>query len=163
KALTMKFVPPDTCLKDYKKRRSAFLMKLSASTPNVSARAKEFRRWIDENSPYSAIATTTRAPPRSNSARHATRLWRGRAEQMFAAEELGHNRRVLPRREVERSAFAGAAWQLADLPHGWPPAHSMRALGLKGSGAPTNKCLANINKSRTGGVATKKRNRQRTG
>ena len=25
KALTMKFVPPDTCLKDYKKRRSAFL------------------------------------------------------------------------------------------------------------------------------------------
>ena len=24
-----------------------------ASTPNVSVRAKEFRRWIDENSPYS--------------------------------------------------------------------------------------------------------------
>ena len=53
KALTMKFVPPDNCLKDYKKRRSAFLKELIASTPNVSARAKEFRRWIDENSPYS--------------------------------------------------------------------------------------------------------------
>jgi hypothetical protein len=53
KTLTMKFVPPDTCLKDYKKRRSAFLTELIASTPNVSAR-EEFRRWIDENSPYSA-------------------------------------------------------------------------------------------------------------
>jgi hypothetical protein len=53
KALTMKFDPPDTSLKDYKKRRSAFLNELIASTPNVSARAKEFRRWIDENSPYS--------------------------------------------------------------------------------------------------------------
>ena len=52
KALTMKFVPPDTCLKEYKKRRSAFLKELIASTPNVNARAKEFRRWIDENSPY---------------------------------------------------------------------------------------------------------------
>jgi hypothetical protein len=52
-ALTMKFVPPDTCLKDYKKRRSSFLNELIASTPNVSARAKEFRRWIDENSPHS--------------------------------------------------------------------------------------------------------------
>ena len=52
KALTMKFAPPDTCLKDYRKRRSAFLKELIASTPNVSARAKEFRRWIDENSPY---------------------------------------------------------------------------------------------------------------
>jgi hypothetical protein len=53
KALTMKFVPPDTCLKDYKKRRNSFLNELIASTPNVSMRAKEFRRWIDENSPYS--------------------------------------------------------------------------------------------------------------
>jgi hypothetical protein len=53
KALTMKFVPPDNCLKDYKKRRSAFLKELIASTPSVSARAKEFRRWINENSPYS--------------------------------------------------------------------------------------------------------------
>jgi hypothetical protein len=53
KALTMKLVPPDTCLKDYKKRRSSFLEELIASTPNVSVRAKEFRRWIDENSPYS--------------------------------------------------------------------------------------------------------------
>jgi hypothetical protein len=51
----MKFVPPDTCLKDYRKRRSAVLTELIASTPNVSARAKEFRRWIDENSPYSDI------------------------------------------------------------------------------------------------------------
>jgi hypothetical protein len=53
KALTMTLVPPDTCLKDYKKRRSAFLEELIASTPNVSVRAKEFRRWIDENSPHS--------------------------------------------------------------------------------------------------------------
>ena len=36
---------------DYKKRRSAFLKELIASTPNV--RAQEFRRWIDKNSPYS--------------------------------------------------------------------------------------------------------------
>ena len=53
KAPTMKFVSPNTCLKDYKERRSAFLKELIASTPNVSVRAKEFRRWIDENSPYS--------------------------------------------------------------------------------------------------------------
>jgi len=53
KALAMKFLPPDTCLKDYRKRRSAFLNELIASTPNVSVRAKEFRRWIDENSPHS--------------------------------------------------------------------------------------------------------------
>jgi hypothetical protein len=46
----MKFVSPDTCCKDYKKRRSAFLKELIASTPNVSMRAKEFRRWIDRNS-----------------------------------------------------------------------------------------------------------------
>ena len=52
KALTMKFAPPDASLKDYKTRRSAFLRELIASTPNVSARAKEFRRWMDENSPY---------------------------------------------------------------------------------------------------------------
>ena len=49
----MKLVPPDTRLKGYKKRRGAFLEKLIASTPNVSVRAKEFRRWINENSPYS--------------------------------------------------------------------------------------------------------------
>jgi hypothetical protein len=48
----MKLVPPDTRLKDYKKRRSAFLDELIASTPNVSVRAKEFRRWIHENSPH---------------------------------------------------------------------------------------------------------------
>ena len=48
----MKFVPPDTSLKDYQTRRRAFLTKLIASTPNVSVRAKEFRRWMDENSPY---------------------------------------------------------------------------------------------------------------
>jgi hypothetical protein len=53
KALTMKFVPPDTCLKDYRKRRSSFLKELIASTLIVSVRAKEFRRWIDENSPHS--------------------------------------------------------------------------------------------------------------
>jgi hypothetical protein len=49
----MKFAPPDTCLEDYEKRRSMFLKELIASMPNVSIRAKEFRRWIDENSPYS--------------------------------------------------------------------------------------------------------------
>jgi hypothetical protein len=49
----MKFVSPDTYLKDYKKRRSAFLKELIALTPNVSVRAKEFRRWIEKNSPYS--------------------------------------------------------------------------------------------------------------
>jgi hypothetical protein len=49
----MKLAPPDTSLKDYKKRRSAFLNELISSTPNVSARAKEFRRWIDENRPHS--------------------------------------------------------------------------------------------------------------
>jgi len=53
KVSTMNFVPPDSCLKDYKKRRSAFLRHLIASTPNLSLRAKEFRRWIDENSPKS--------------------------------------------------------------------------------------------------------------
>jgi len=46
----MKFVPPDARLKDYKERRSAFLKELIASTPNVNVRAKELRRWIDENS-----------------------------------------------------------------------------------------------------------------
>jgi hypothetical protein len=49
----MKFAPPYTCLEDYEKRRRAFLKELIASTPNVSVRAKEFRRWIEENSPYS--------------------------------------------------------------------------------------------------------------
>ena len=52
KTQTMKFTPPDTCLEDYEKRRGAFLKDLIAFTPNVSVRAKEFRRWIDENSPY---------------------------------------------------------------------------------------------------------------
>jgi hypothetical protein len=47
----MKFARPDTCLEDYEKRRSAFLKELIASTPNASLRTKEFRRWIDENSP----------------------------------------------------------------------------------------------------------------
>jgi hypothetical protein len=48
----MKSAPPDTCLEDYEKRRGAFLKNLIAFTSNVSVRAKEFRRWIDENSPY---------------------------------------------------------------------------------------------------------------
>ena len=52
KALTMKFIPPDASLKDYKTRRSAFLAEVIALTPNVSTRAKEFRRWIDQNSPH---------------------------------------------------------------------------------------------------------------
>jgi hypothetical protein len=42
----------DGCLQDYEKRRGAFLKELIVSTPNVSLRAKEFRRWIEENSPY---------------------------------------------------------------------------------------------------------------
>jgi hypothetical protein len=57
----MKLVPPDTRLKDHKKRRSAFLQELIASTPNVSVRAKEFRRWIDENA---LIATMTKSKTR---------------------------------------------------------------------------------------------------
>jgi hypothetical protein len=48
----MKFAPPDICLEDYERRRGALLKELIASTPNVSLRAKEFRRWIEENSPY---------------------------------------------------------------------------------------------------------------
>jgi hypothetical protein len=52
-ASIIQFVPSDACLKDYKKRRSTFLKELIALTPNVSVRAKEFRRWIDENSPHS--------------------------------------------------------------------------------------------------------------
>jgi hypothetical protein len=52
KALTMKSVPSDTSLKDYKTRRSAFLAEVIALTPNVTTRAKEFRRWINENSPH---------------------------------------------------------------------------------------------------------------
>ena len=48
----MKFVPLDSCPQDYEKRRGAFLKELIASTPNVSLRAQEFRRWIDKNSPY---------------------------------------------------------------------------------------------------------------
>jgi len=47
-----KFIPSDTCLDDCKMRRSSFLKELIASTPNVNLRAREFRRWIDENSPY---------------------------------------------------------------------------------------------------------------
>jgi hypothetical protein len=49
----MKLVSPDAHCNDYKKRRGAFLKELITSTPNVSLRAQEFRRWIDENSPYS--------------------------------------------------------------------------------------------------------------
>jgi hypothetical protein len=41
----MKLVPPDTRLKDYKKRRSAFLEELIASTPNVSVRVRCAMRW----------------------------------------------------------------------------------------------------------------------
>ena len=50
KASIMKFVSSDIYSEDYRKRRSAFLKELIASTSNVSMRAKEFRRWIDENS-----------------------------------------------------------------------------------------------------------------
>jgi hypothetical protein len=60
----MKFAPPDTCLEDYEKRRRAFLKELIASTPNVTVRAKEFRRWIDENSPYSDAQARNRRAPR---------------------------------------------------------------------------------------------------
>src|SRR5215510_10174138 len=59
----MKFTPPDTCLEDYEKRRGAFLKDLIAFTPNVSVRAREFRRWIDENSPYSDTQTRNRRVP----------------------------------------------------------------------------------------------------
>ena len=50
KASIMKFVSSDIYSEDYRKRRSAFLKELIASTSNVSVRAKEFRRWINENS-----------------------------------------------------------------------------------------------------------------
>ena len=50
KALIMKFISSDIYSEDYRKRRSAFLEELIASKPNVSVRAREFRRWIDENS-----------------------------------------------------------------------------------------------------------------
>jgi hypothetical protein len=69
----MKLVPPDTRLKDYKKRRSAFLKELIASTPSVSARAKEFRRWIDENSPYSDAQARNRVAPRYRDTRRELR------------------------------------------------------------------------------------------
>jgi hypothetical protein len=49
----MKCVLPYARLGYYKKRRSAFLKELIESTPNVSVRAQEYRRWIDENSPDS--------------------------------------------------------------------------------------------------------------
>ena len=50
KASILKFVSSDIYPEDYRKRRSAFLEELIASTSNVSVRAQEFRRWIDENS-----------------------------------------------------------------------------------------------------------------
>ena len=59
----MKLVPSDIRLEDYKKRRSGFLEELIALTPNVSVRAKEFRRWIDENSPYRDEDPNPVAPP----------------------------------------------------------------------------------------------------
>ena len=49
----MKFVPTDTSPEDYRRRRRTLLEELITSTPNVSVRAKEFRRWIEENSPHS--------------------------------------------------------------------------------------------------------------
>jgi hypothetical protein len=36
----MKFVSSDICPEDYRKRRTAFLKELIASTPNVSVRAE---------------------------------------------------------------------------------------------------------------------------
>ena len=45
----MKFVSSDICPEDYRKRRAAFLKELIASTANVSVRAEEFGRWINEN------------------------------------------------------------------------------------------------------------------
>ena len=44
----MKFVSSDIYPEDYRKRRSAFLKELIASTANVSVRAREFRQWTDE-------------------------------------------------------------------------------------------------------------------
>ena len=55
-AQTNKIALPDTSLEDYEKRRGAFLKELIASTPNMNLRAKEFRRWIKENSPYNDAA-----------------------------------------------------------------------------------------------------------
>ena len=69
----MKFAPPDTCLEDYEKRRSMFLKELIASTPNVTVRAKEFRRWIDENSPYGDAQARNRRAPRYRDTRRELR------------------------------------------------------------------------------------------
>jgi len=61
----MKFVPPDTYLKDYRKRRSAFLKELIASTPNVSVRGVRFggackgeRRRADTNTDTTGTSNT---------------------------------------------------------------------------------------------------------
>jgi hypothetical protein len=58
----MKFTPPDTCLEDYEKRRGAFLKDLIAFTPNVSVRAKEFRRCG-----AMSLRISSHLPPRENS------------------------------------------------------------------------------------------------
>jgi hypothetical protein len=60
KTQTMKFTLPDTCLEDYEKP-VGLLKDLIAFTPNVSVRAKEFRRRIDENSPYRGETRNRRA------------------------------------------------------------------------------------------------------
>ena len=57
KAPTMNYVPPDTCLQDYKKRRSAFLKELISSTPNVSVRAKGCSGDGSTRTPLIAIMT----------------------------------------------------------------------------------------------------------
>jgi hypothetical protein len=49
----MKFVPPDTCLADYKARRTAFVHDLIEQFPDdMKERAIRLRAWMAENSPY---------------------------------------------------------------------------------------------------------------
>ncbi len=50
----MKFVPPDTCIEDYRVRRAAFMKHVLATWPNDAKRARHIIDWLDENSPYEA-------------------------------------------------------------------------------------------------------------
>jgi hypothetical protein len=47
----MKFVAPDTCLKDYEARRAEFVKSLPTDSPKK--RFAELKKWTDANSPYS--------------------------------------------------------------------------------------------------------------
>lgn len=50
----MNLKPPDSSLDDYRARRRAFMLALSATGPTPSERLECMKRWIDANSPYTA-------------------------------------------------------------------------------------------------------------